>query len=158
MKNNNRTLIKYFTLLIFILLFVGSCKSVSKIPINKIKMDFSSVSNFVKKSRSSITDLNKKRLGITGFYYIIDSDGVLVYHPQNVLIGRSFRSYWFIEIILAEKSGCIKYNLGEKENTIYFRPLNDSEILCFSIMSEEVKDNSSNCISHEKSSDTFPIE
>ena len=121
-------------------------------------MDITHIIKFLKKSRESISDLDKKRLGKSGFYYVIDLDGVVVYHPQGLLIGRNFRDYWFIKIILEEKSGCIKYEMGEKEQTVYYRQLNETEILCLSIMSEEVKDNASNCETRKKANDSRPIE
>lgn len=131
-----------------------SCKSMPRVAMSKVNLEISKVKSSIARSRDNINLLKDKRVGDSGFYYIINTEGVVVFHPQSVLIGRSFKKFWFIDAILQEKSGCLKYFVGEKEQTIFFRDLNEYEILCFSIMSEELDDSTSEC----KTSDDYKPE
>ena len=84
-----------------------------------------------------MNSLRDRRVGKTGFYYVLDSDGRVVFHPRPALIGTSFSKTWFINQLLTEKSGCLTYTLGNRTHYLFFLPLNDSEILCLSIVSED---------------------
>ena len=137
-----------------IALTLPSCRSMPRVHLSKVNLEISKVKSAISRSRDNIILLKDKRVGNSGFYYIINNDGVVIFHPQSVLIGRSFKKFWFIDAILKEKSGCLKYYVGEKEQTIYYRDINEYEILCFSIMSEEVDDSTSEC----KTADDYKLE
>lgn len=103
-----------------------------------IRNDMGAVIRDVSVNRGALDGLKKRRIGKSGFYYVIDLDGKVVFHPQLALIGTSFSKIWFIDQLVAEKSGCLTYQLGNRSYHIFFEPLNDSEILCFSIISDEL--------------------
>ena len=83
--------------------------------------------------------LKNRRLGKSGFYYIVDFEGTVVFHPQSALIGTSFKDHWFIEKLTGEKTGCMMYRLGNRTHVIYFDQISDSEILCFSILADDLR-------------------
>lgn len=128
-----------------LLLFMPGCASGRNVSINQLNMDFSRVKSSLNRSGPNYQKLNKYHVGKTGFYYIINTEGIVVHHPQALLIGRSFREYWFIEMILREQSGCLQYSIDDRQHTIYFKPLNNDLILCLSIMSDEVHDPEVQC-------------
>jgi signal transduction histidine kinase len=64
-------------------------------------------------------------IGKTGYVYIIDSRGSVVFHPQKELIGTSLASYDFIKYQIKNKTGYSEYTWknpdekSEREKTAY---------------------------------------
>ncbi|OHD71364.1 MAG: hypothetical protein A2W19_10185 [Spirochaetes bacterium RBG_16_49_21] len=120
-------------------LIVTGCATSRLITVDGIKTETASIKNDITRDRANINKLKNIRVGATGFYYVVDTDGMVVFHPQSSLIGVSFKNHWFINRVIAEKSGCLTYRLGLRTYLILYEPLNDSEILCLSILTEDVR-------------------
>lgn len=61
--------------------------------------------------------LLSQTIGESGYIYCLDSNGVVVVHPQQALLGTNVSSYPFIKDVLAKKRGYLEYdwkNPGEK--------------------------------------------
>lgn len=125
-------------ILIFHFLFVLGCATAGPVTAGRIRTDMASIRQDVAVNRNAITLLRNKRVGKTGFYYVVDSDGRVVFHPQAALIGSSFRDHWVINQLLSEKTGCLTYQLGNRKHLVFYEPLNESEILCLSIISDDI--------------------
>lgn len=68
-----------------------------------------------------------------GYYYIINSDGIIVYHPEKGLVGSDFSRFGFVRKILKEKNGCIRSEAGGVSRIIIFREKGKEEILCYTV-------------------------
>ena len=131
--------------IMIVLLFVVSCTTATLVTSSTIRKEMSAIKQDITINRSSIEILKNKRVGSTGFYYIVDIDGKVVFHPQAALIGTSFKNHWFIDKIINERSGCLTYQLGNRTHVVYFEQLNDIEILCLSIVSNDIRQAVTEC-------------
>ena len=75
--------------------------------------------------------LHDKKIGEEGYYYILDSNGVLVHHSDENIVGKSIYEYDFVKSQIEIKNGYIEYNWqneGELEprrkslHMLYFEP------------------------------------
>ncbi len=53
--------------------------------------------------------LSSQKVGKTGYLYVLDSQGVVIYHPSESLIGESQNNFEFIKKQIREKEGYIEY-------------------------------------------------
>jgi len=143
--------------LLIVLAIIPSCAGSSVVDTPAIYKNYDSVIASLKKDRRNYYELRTKRVGVSGYYYIIDRDGLVVFHPRTVLIGADLKGYWFISQVLESGSGCFHYKLGNINHLVFFRPINVNETLCLSIPSAEVADFTGNCRFIEKT-DTVPPE
>lgn len=125
-------------ILLLLLVITIGCVTAKPISVDRIKSEMTALKNEIAGNRSAINRLKALRLGTSGFYYIIDIDGMVVFHPQSALIGSSFKDSWFIDIIAEKKSGCLAYQLGTRTHVVYYEQLNASEILCLSILAADL--------------------
>jgi len=136
---------KIVSLILFSIIFFPQCSGITVVDENRINKDFNSMLEAVKKDRKNVYSIKDRRVGKTGFYYIINRNGLVVFHPQAVLIGSDFKRYWFIDEILEAGSGCISYSIGNMNQMVFFKPINKSEILCLSIDRNEIVGAPVNC-------------
>src|SRR4030042_5811849 len=122
-----------------------SCATTMLITSSTIRKDMAAIKRDINGNRSAMNGLKNKRVGSTGFYYIVDIEGNVVFHPRTALIGTSFKNHWFIDKIITDRSGCLTYQLGNRTHVVYFEPLNDSDILCLSIVSDEIRQSVTEC-------------
>ena len=127
------------------LALVSGCATAVIITGDSINAQMASIKNEINLNRESINKLKNTRVGATGFFYVIDTDGSVVFHPQSAIIGSSFKNHWFINKILEEKTGCLTYQLGNRTHVIFFDQLNDSEMLCLSIVSDDLQSLPAHC-------------
>ena len=120
------------------LLILIDCATFSPASIDAIHADMESVARGISVDRSYMYTLGNRRIGKTGYYYVLDTDGRVVFHPRSALIGTSFSKVLFIDQLLGEKSGCLTYTLGNRKHYLFFMHIDDSEILCLSIVSEDL--------------------
>lgn len=64
--------------------------------------------------------LRKTKIGKTGYYYVLDSNGVVIVHPKNDFIGKNFSHFDFIKEIIQKKSGVIRYKWEGKYKIVSF--------------------------------------
>jgi hypothetical protein len=119
--------------------FLSGCAAAPvRLTADRIKSDMASIKNEIIQNRGAMNKLRIVRAGATGFYYVVDTEGTVVFHPQPAIIGTSFKNHWFINKIIADKTGCLSYTLGNRTHLIFFDRLNDSEILCLSILTDDL--------------------
>jgi hypothetical protein len=136
----------------FIILFIVfaaftcfGCATTGPVSGYAIKMEIAKVKKKIESDRSFILKLKDKRISRGGFFFIMDNEGRLVYHPQSLLVGRSFKDDWLISIIIKEKSGCLRYTSGNQELYIFYDRLNAGEIICLSIASTDLSSPEPGC-------------
>lgn len=122
-----------------ILVHLIGCASTGPVTSSRIRDDIASIKKDFSAGKNIVERLKKKRVGKSGFYYIVDFEGSVVFHPQSALIGTSFKDHWFIEKLTTDRSGCMMYRLGNRTHVIYFDQISDSEILCFSILADDMR-------------------
>jgi hypothetical protein len=123
---------------IFMILPYG-CSSPGILDSEKIFRELKSARVDLGIDKKNIDAINSRKAGKTGFYYIINRDGMVVYHPVTMLIGSNFKKYKFLEDVLKSRSGCFQYTFGENIHLIFFDSLNENDILCLSIPGDEVQ-------------------
>ena len=117
---------------------LARCASTGPVTAGHIRKQLDAIRKSIERDRGSLRILDRRRVGRSGFFYVVDTGGRVVYHPQAALIGSSFRDHWFINRIVAEGTGCIAYRLGIRTHLVFFAALNEGEVLCCSILAEEV--------------------
>jgi hypothetical protein len=125
-------------LLAVIFMQICSCSSVGPVTSNRIRADIASIKKDIAAGKNITEQLKNKRIGKTGFYYIVDFEGTVVFHPQSALIGSSFKDDWFINKLTSDRNGCMVYRLGNRTHVVFFEQVSDSEILCFSILADDL--------------------
>jgi hypothetical protein len=107
------------------------------------KMELQSAANDIAKDKGSIYKLDRKVIGKKGYFYMIRNDGRVLYHPKKALINYDFSRYSFVQQMLKKRNGCFSYNAEGTERYIFFREINDNEILCLTLdgseFGEEIK-------------------
>ncbi len=124
--------------ILILLFFAISCGRQVRPEYGAIREEFDRISRMVEQDRSRVRRLENYRVGETGFFYIIDREGIVVFHPEAVLIGRSFGSFPFVKAILEEKEGCLIYRVGSRRQAVLFAHLNRREIICLTMELSEV--------------------
>ncbi|OHD64667.1 MAG: hypothetical protein A2176_10185 [Spirochaetes bacterium RBG_13_51_14] len=127
----------FIILIIFVISIIG-CASGGPITSARILTEMKAVKLDISTHRSAINNLKDRRVGKTGFFYIIDTNGTVVFHPQPALIGSRFKDNWFMTKLIVEKSGCLIYQLGNRTHVVFFDTISDSEILCVSILADDM--------------------
>ena len=128
----------YTCIITLLILHLFSCASVGPVTPNRIRAEIASIKSDLAAGKNIIDQLKNKRLGKSGFYYIVDFDGTVVFHPQSALIGSSFKDHWFINKLTTDRSGCMMYRLGNRTHVIFFEQVSNNDILCFSILADDL--------------------
>lgn len=121
-----------------LMMICTSCSGLMKK--ENIETDFEKTKKRIQRSRLNYTFLSKKKVGKRGFYYIINHNGVVIYHPRSLLIGRNMAQYDFIGEIIKKKRGCISYDMASRNHLLIFDILSVQEILILAISGKEVKE------------------
>ena len=138
-----------FGLIAGILIHILGCASTGPITSSGIRTDMASIKSDIAAGKNIVEQLKKKRTGKTGFYYIVDFEGTVVFHPQSALIGTSFKDHWFINKLATDRSGCLMYRLGNRTHLVFFEQVGESEILCFSILADDLSQPPMECQQQE---------
>jgi len=125
--------------LIILVSIINGCATAVPVSVDRIRSEMAEIKKNIAENRGNIEKLKDKRIGTTGYYYIVDTDGIIVFHPQSALIGSSFKNNRFINKIIDEKTGCLVNQLGNRIHIVFYDQLNDSEILCLSILSDDLR-------------------
>ncbi len=116
----------------------GSCAGTGVVSIESIHKKLDLFCSEIQKDRNAILTIKNRRVSRTGFYYIINSEGKVVFHPRPLLIGADFSRFYFIAEMLKKKEGCYSVSKGSSEQLMIFKPVSSDEILCLSIPAHEV--------------------
>jgi hypothetical protein len=79
--------------------------------------------------------------GKTGFYYLLDKDGVVLYHPVGYVRGSNMSGIPMVKEILIKEKGFGTYESGGIKRTVFFIEMPDGSRLCYSIDPDEVGGN-----------------
>ena len=99
----------------------------------------------IKKDRNSVYELDNKTIGKDGYFYILRSSGKISYHPQKALIDVDFSTFSFVKEILLKRNGCIIMQAEGTGRYIFYREIDENEILCLTIDKSEFKEAVINC-------------
>ncbi len=136
-------MLKYIPLLL--LIFITACTSVQVVENNDIDSIIKTEIKNINSNRKYLYTLRNKKVAKSGYFYIINNDGIITHHYNPLLIGRNFKGYWFVKHILDKKSGCLSYFFANSENYIFYQPLNKNETICLSIRREDFKGTLPSC-------------
>jgi len=117
---------------------LGSCAGAGVVSIESIQKKLDLFSSEIQKDRNTILTIKKRRVSQTGFYYIINSEGKVVFHPRPLLVGADFSRFYFVAEMLKKREGCYSVNRGSSDQLMIFKPISSDEILCLSIPAHEV--------------------
>lgn len=123
---------------ILISVSVMNCSHGSIASSASVQDDITLTMNTLNRSTLSIRNLSRKRVGKSGYYYIVDSRGTIVSHPQTAMTGFRLGDNPFIRYIVRHREGCVIQDIEGKSRIILFRTLKDSSILCLTIPANEL--------------------
>jgi len=132
-------LMKGCPLIVFMPVMILSCITVSGLSDNGIRRELYSVRKEILSRRDEPVFLKDRRVGETGYFYIISVQGVVVYHPSSILVGRSFADLDFIRQVIEKQEGVLRYGREGLRFRVYFTPLDKENILCLSIQEKEIQ-------------------
>lgn len=119
---------------------LGSCAGTGVVSIESIHKKLDLFRSEIKKDRNAILTIKSRRVSRTGFYYIINSKGKVVFHPRPLLVGADFSRFYFVTEMLKKKEGCYSVNRGNSDQLMIFKPISNDEIICLSIPASEVSE------------------
>jgi hypothetical protein len=113
--------------------------------IKNINRELTDTAESLKKDRSLVYKLDQKKVGATGYFYIMKTDGRISYHPKKGLINFSFSEYAFAKKIIKNKNGCLVSTADSRTRYIFYNDIGGGEILCLTIDSSEIDENAFSC-------------
>ena len=136
---------KLFTTVTIILpIMLCSCAS-STVTERNIRMELSRAKRMIQTDRDKMVKLKDKKVNKRGFFYVIDNSGLVVYHPQELLIGRNFSNYWFIQSHFKEPQRMSELP-GRHPGALYLFDINRSQILCYSVSAADMEGPLDKCV------------
>ena len=120
------------------LFIITLCCTTTILRRDELDNQFKSIIERLNRYPDRLAMLKNKKIGFSGYFYIIDSTGRVVYHPKEALIGMSFFNNPFVKSILYKRAGCVKGASGGEARVMIFRPLGSDRILCLSLSINEV--------------------
>lgn len=132
------TLPDIFIWIIITCIGIAHCSTESIVRQERIDSAFTMLLRDVRRHSDYPLVLKERRIGRTGYFYLIDSAGRILYHPEEALIGLSFRDNPFVMKLLEKRSGCFEQLIEGRNRVIVFRSVDAHRILCLSILSSEV--------------------
>lgn len=129
---------KINTLIIFMpVLFGLACLSTGPVSEKSALDELYTVRDRIVKGKDTVDSLRDRHVGRTGFFYVMDRGGTVVFHPSPSVIGISFARYDFAREIMEKGEGVLRYDREGLRFRIFYAPLDAGRILCLSIPEEE---------------------
>jgi len=128
---------------------IASCASTQRLSVPMIRSELAAIRDEIERNPSLAARLASRRVGTTGFYYVLDGNGTVVSHPQSALVGTNFRRHWLFALLERERSGCITYQLGKRIHAVFFERLEDGGAVCLSILVDELSPPPADCVQPE---------
>ena len=147
--DETRGIVRHITSLACTVVLAVSCASTKLISVPMVRSELAAIRDGIDRDPSSITRLAVRRVGATGFYYVLDGNGTVVSHPQSALVGTNFRQHWLFALLEREKNGCVTYQLGRRIHAVFFERLEDGGAVCLSILVNELSPPPADCIQPE---------
>ena len=126
-------------LFITLCIILVSCSTGQGVGEDSVKRELYSTRRAIADHGSDVAFLRDKRVGQSGYFYIINKQGIVVFHPNQILIGRNFSEFDFTARIIEKEEGVLHYGREGMMYRVYFVPLDGDEILCLSIPENEIK-------------------
>jgi methyl-accepting chemotaxis protein len=84
--------------------------------------ELSSSSAFIDKYAKDAFDsfVQTQKIAKTGYYYVVDTKGKMLNHPDKKLIGKDFSKEKFMQNILSKKTGAERYIWNGKKKLVGF--------------------------------------
>lgn len=147
--DETRGIVRQITQIACAAVLAVSCASTQRISVSVIRLELAAIRDRIERDPSSMAQLPGRRVGTTGFFYVLDGEGAVVSHPQSALVGTNFRHHWLFALLEREKSGCVTYQLGRRIHLVFFERLEDGGAVCLSILAEELSPPPVDCIQPE---------
>lgn len=141
---------RIFVIIFFLLVLMLDCAGIGIYNKKDIEKEFSEIIAELNRNAENVKLLKEKRVGKSGYYYIIDMSGRIVYHPQTALIGMSFGRDEQVKKIIEDQSGCFQRQMEGMTKIIIFRPLSGAQYLCLSVSPEDINANGLDCVVFDK--------
>ncbi len=117
-----------------------SCATGSMLESNEVSAEFRKTFEPLYRSPLAIDSIRQRRVGATGYYYLVSPQGIIIYHPQSAIVGMNFSENPLVKRIMREKNGCLRHLFEGTEKVLIFRPLADGSILCLTLSTGEITD------------------
>ncbi len=117
-----------------------SCATGPMMESNEVSAEFRKTFEPLYRSPLAIDSIRQRRVGATGYYYLVSPQGVIIYHPQSAIVGMNFSENPLVKRIMREKNGCLRHLFEGTEKILIFRPLADGSILCLTLSTAEIAD------------------
>lgn len=121
-----------------LILFSAGCASTQIIKKNNIQHDVAAYAHEINQNPSRAGSVIRLRIGKSGIYYVLNSEGVVIAHPNAMLCGRDFSQVPYVPVVLKQRTGFISQDGDGMNRDIYFAEINESAVLCFAIDPAEV--------------------
>ncbi len=124
----------------FLLLITASFSCMHKSPVRRetIATEIDGMIQVLQRNLSPESRFSENKIGKTGYFYLIDAEGTVLFHPQSALTGMSFSDNPLIKRIMEKKSGCIIQFFEGMNKTVFFKPAGNNSIICFTISTAEI--------------------
>ncbi len=125
-----------FLLAIIILCSFSSCSGSMRQENLQHKLEYEA--GIISADMDRIPELKNKRVVGTGYFYILDREGRIVFHPRTLLIGSDMSSYSFVKKLLKSDQGCISFYAEGRTAVVFFKRINQLYTLCLSVPGERI--------------------
>ncbi len=88
---------------------------------------------------SRYDEIKNRRVGTSGYFYVIDGEGTVLFHPQGALAGMSFSAVPMVQRILEKKKGCLSQSIEGMEKIVLFRPARGGRTLCLTVSVRDIE-------------------
>jgi hypothetical protein len=119
---------------------VLSCAAGTMLKSNEISAEFRKTFEPLYRSPLAIDSIRQRRVGASGYYYLISPQGAIIYHPQSAIVGMRFSENPLVKRIMQEKNGCLRHLFEGTEKILVFRALADGSTLCLTLSTVEIAD------------------
>jgi hypothetical protein len=129
-------------LIIFILaFFVSGCASApERVALSTLERKLSDYERIINAKRVYPENLTDVRVGASGFFYILSTEGRLIVHPKALFVGADFSGLPSVREMMGRERGVVSADEGGMRRTIAFAHLYDGNILCLTIDTGDLLD------------------
>lgn len=103
------------------------------------------LATMIARNPGNVASLRGKKVGDTGYFYAIDREGIIIFHPQSALAGMNFSGNLLVRRMLEKKSGCLAHYFEGMNRIVLFRPAGDGGVLCLTVSPAEIEGDRSDC-------------
>ena len=82
-------------------------------------------------------DKLKEKIGKSGFFYVVSKEGIVEWHPLNMMNGTDVSNLPMIKEIMQKDYGYGSFDQGGIKRIVMYQTLSDGSKLCFSLDPEE---------------------